>query len=402
MRAPLIILLILLAVNTLADIYIYHRARRCHNGTWQKLQAYTAASCAALLIIAMALPARSGSQTMLTAKMWTLFAYLSVYIPKYIAIILDLAASLPLLWHKKRIRSLTSAGIILATAAFIAMWWGALVNRFNIRVNEVTIEIPDLPEEFDGATIAQFSDLHTGTFGNDTSFVSRLVNRINSLHPDCIVFTGDIVNRQADEAAPFIRPLSRLDAPLGVYAILGNHDYGDYREWNSPTDKKADGELLRRQFKQMNIDLLLNTTRWLRLGNDSIALIGVENIGDPPFKTYGSLPEAYPALSDRNTKILLSHNPQHWVDSIADNPGVNIHLTLAGHTHAMQMAAGRVSPAALRYPTWGGLYTDGNNSASSKKLYVNIGSGTVGLPMRIGATPEITLLKLQRATDTKK
>lgn len=159
----------------------------------------------AVLIVAMALPARSGSQQMLAAKMWTLFAYLSVYIPKYIGIIFDLLANVPKLWHKRRFKPLTTAGIILASTAFCAMWWGALINRFNINVNEVVIEIPDLPEEFNGMTIAQFSDLHTGTFGTDTAFVGRLVDRINALKPDCIAFTGDIVNRQADEAIPFIQ-----------------------------------------------------------------------------------------------------------------------------------------------------------------------------------------------------
>ena len=238
----------------------------------------------AVLIVAMALPARSGSQQMLAAKMWTLFAYLSVYIPKYIGIIFDLLANVPKLWHKRRFKPLTTAGIILASTAFCAMWWGALINRFNINVNEVVIEIPDLPEEFNGMTIAQFSDLHTGTFGTDTAFVGRLVDRINALKPDCIAFTGDIVNRQADEAIPFIQTLSRLHARMGVYAILGNHDYGDYRQWDSPAEKKADSDLLRDEFAKMGIDLLLNETRWLRNGNDSIALIGVENIGDPPFK----------------------------------------------------------------------------------------------------------------------
>ena len=188
----------------------------------------------AVLIVAMALPARSGSQQMLAAKMWTLFAYLSVYTPKYIGIIFDLLANVPKLWHKHRFKPLTTAGIILASTAFCAMWWGALINRFNINVNEVVIEIPDLPEEFNGMTIAQFSDLHTGTFGTDTAFVGRLVDRINALKPDCIAFTGDIVNRQADEAIPFIQTLSRLHARMGVYAILGNLDYGDYRHWDAP------------------------------------------------------------------------------------------------------------------------------------------------------------------------
>ena len=347
----------------------------------------------AVLIVAMALPARSGSQQMLAAKMWTLFAYLSVYIPKYIGIIFDLLANVPKLWHKRRFKPLTTAGIILASTAFCAMWWGALINRFNINVNEVVIEIPDLPEEFNGMTIAQFSDLHTGTFGTDTAFVGRLVDRINALKPDCIAFTGDIVNRQADEAIPFIQTLSRLHARMGVYAILGNHDYGDYSEWPSSEAKKDNMELMKKLQADMGWHLLLNETVMLRQDGDSLALIGVENIGDPPFKVYGSLNKAYPQLSDSVSKILLTHNPAHWVDSISDRPDMRVPLSLSGHTHAMQIEMLGWSPAKYRYPTWGGLY---NDSDKQHQLYVNIGGGSVGFPARVGATPEITLITLKK------
>lgn len=395
MRAPLIPLLLLLIVNAAVDFYIYRRACKCHSRIWKNLQLSSAVLGVLILLTAIFLPARSGSEAMLKAKMWTLFSYLTLYIPKYLGMLFDLFASLPLLWRRSRWHALTKAGIALAIVAFIAMWWGALVNRFNIDVKETTVEVQGLPASFDGMTIAHFSDLHTGTFGSDTTFVSRLVDRINSLHPDLIVFTGDIVNRQSDEAHPFIAPLSRLNAPMGFRAILGNHDYGDYRDWDSTGDKAANMTDLYRSFRNMGADLMLNETRWLHAGGDSIALIGVENIGDPPFKIYGSLPKAYPSLSDSNTKILLTHNPQHWVDSIAGNRDANIALTLSGHTHAMQMQVSRISPAAFRYPTWGGIYYDSDNHTLARKLYVNIGSGTVGLPMRLGATPEITLLTLK-------
>lgn len=139
--------------------------------------------------------------------------------------------------------------------------------------------------------------------------------------------------------------------------------------------------------------LLLNESETLKNKGDSIVIIGVENIGDPPFKCYGSLSKSYPAASDSIVKILLSHNPAHWVDSIADNPGNNIALTLSGHTHAMQIELFGLSPATFKYKTWGGLYHD---TSGQRKLYVNIGSGTVGLPMRFGATPEITLITLRK------
>ena len=138
--------------------------------------------------------------------------------------------------------------------------------------------------------------------------------------------------------------------------------------------------------------MLNNSTEFIRRGNDSIALIGVENVGDPPFNTYGDLDEAYPTLDDPVVKILLSHNPAHWDDDIKDSPDKNIALTLSGHTHAMQMSAFGFSPASWRYPTWGGLYSDNDGH----QLYVNIGIGEVAIPARIGATPEITLITLRR------
>lgn len=397
MRAPALILLTILLLNTAVDAYIYFQARRrCRNQLWSKIQLYSAIVLAVAMIVEICLPAKRGHDTQLLCKMWLLFTYLSVYIPKYMAVIADLVAGIPKLWGARRLKAVTACGIVIAISAFAAMWWGALVNRFNIKVNEVEVLIPSLPESFNGLRIAQFSDLHTGTFGTDTTFVSQLVDKINSLHPDCIVFTGDIVNRHSEEMAPFVETLSRLNAPQGVYAILGNHDYGDYSHWKSETDRAANMQRLYDLYGKTGISLLLNQTRWLRTSTDSIALIGVENIGDPPFKTYGSLRAAYPAPGDSCTKILLSHNPQHWVDSISGKNNMNIALTLAGHTHAMQMEAMGVSPAELRYKTWGGLYTGSDNRS---KLYVNIGAGTVGLPMRLGATPEITLLTLRSGTD---
>lgn len=395
MRAPFVTLLILLLVNIAVDIYIYFQSRRrCHRRVWSRLQSVTAVLLAALMIVEMCIPAREGGDSQLLGKMWILFGYLSVYIPKYIAVIFDLIASLPLLWKRKRFKPLTKTGIALSIVLFGGLWWGALINRFRIQVTDIEVPVANLPESFSNLRIVQFSDLHTGTFNTDTTYVSKLVDRINSLNPDVIVFTGDIVNRRSNEMLPFVKPLSRLHAPSGVYAILGNHDYGDYSEWPSEMAKRANMDVLFDAYRHTGMQLLLNETVQLRRGNDSIALIGVENIGDPPFKTYGSLRTAYPKINDCTTKILLTHNPQHWVDSIAGDPQANIALTLSGHTHAMQIEIARLSPAAFRYETWGGLYTSTDNR---RRLYVNIGSGTVGIPMRLGATPEITVLTLKRA-----
>lgn len=393
MRIALLTLFIILGFNLLVDSYIYVQTRRrCKSPLWSRLQLVTAVLLILLMVVGMALPARGVSSTLLLAKMWVLFTYMSVYIPKYIAIIFDLIASLPRLWKRRRIKWLTVSGIVVALAVFCSIWWGALINRNRTQVRELEVEIPNLPASFNGFRVAQISDLHLGTYGSDTTFVSHVVEEVNGLGADAILFTGDIVNRQSEEMIPFIPVLRQLHAPQGVYAILGNHDYGDYRNWPSPAEKAANMDELYSHYRSTGIDLLRNTHRWLRCAADSIALIGVENIGDPPFKIYGSLPASYPTLGDSIPKILLSHNPQHWVDSIAGNRSINIPLTLTGHTHAMQIEVGGLSPAILRYPTWGGLYTD---RAGRSSMYVNIGLGTVGLPMRLGATPEITLITLR-------
>ena len=251
---------------------------------------------------AIAVPARSGSNTVLLVKMWLLFSYLTFLIPKTVGVLFDLIASIPTLFNHRRLRFFTVAGMALGVVIFIGMWWGALLNRYRTDVREVEIEITDLPESFSGYRIVQFSDLHTGTFGTDTAFVAALVDEINSLHPDAIFFTGDIVNRVSSEAQPFVAPLSRLEAPDGVYAILGNHDYGDYMSWDSPEEKNRNMEELYDIFRRTGMDLLRNETRWLRKGADSIAIIGVENIGDPPFPIYGSLSKAYTDPADGATK----------------------------------------------------------------------------------------------------
>lgn len=396
MRASLILLLGVLVINLLLDWYIIRQLKtRLKSGRrfWLDFQWISAGIIIALLVTAIAVPARSGSNTVLLVKMWLLFSYLTFLIPKTVGVLFDLIASIPTLFNHRRLRFFTVAGMALGVVIFIGMWWGALLNRYRTDVREVEIEITDLPESFSGYRIVQFSDLHTGTFGTDTAFVAALVDEINSLHPDAIFFTGDIVNRVSSEAQPFVAPLSRLEAPDGVYAILGNHDYGDYMSWDSPEEKNRNMEELYDIFRRTGMDLLRNETRWLRKGADSIAIIGVENIGDPPFPIYGSLSKAYPDPADGATKILLTHNPAHWVDSISGHDSMHIPLTLSGHTHAMQIELGGISPAALRYSTWGGIYTDNHDR---HQLYVNIGAGTVGMPMRLGATPEITVITLRR------
>lgn len=392
MRLPLIPMLIVLVLSVALDIYIYRNLRKA---TRKTTPAYIHIAISVIAILSMigvlAAPKRNCENSDLLNLMWILFSYLSIYVPKIIYLIFDLIGKIPQLFHHKRWKPMRIIATVIAIASFFTMWWGALINRFNINVNRVEIPVKNLPKSFDGFTIAQISDLHLGTYDGDTEFPARVLDSLRQLSPDLIVFTGDIVNRRTDELHPFVETLSNISAPYGVYSILGNHDYGDYCDWPSDEAKRQNLDELISLENQMGWKMLNNETAFIHLAADSIALIGVENVGDPPFHTYGDLDKAYPTLDDGVTKILLSHNPAHWVDDICDAPDKNIALTLSGHTHAMQMAFGRISPAIFRYKTWGGLYNDNDNHS----LYVNIGIGTVGFPARIGATPEITLFTLK-------
>ena len=388
--------LVLIVFACLASyVYIYLAVlKRCPRKLWSRLQLLGSVAMYLLLIVALCLPRRDGSEEARVGVMWMLFTFLSVYMAKFLFVIIDVLASVPLLFRHHRLRWLTRTGGVLSVVVFALMWWGALINRFRTQVREVEVAVQGLPEQFDGYRLVQFSDFHVGTYGSDTAYVSKVVNRLNDLNGDVLLFTGDIVNRRTDELLPFIMPLSRLKAAHGVYSILGNHDYGDYSDWESDAHKHRNMILMDSLQKSMGWRLLRNEHVILRQGTDSIALIGVENVGDPPFTVYGSLNDSYPSLGDSVTKVLLTHNPAHWTSDIADNDSINIALSLSGHTHAMQIELFGLSPAVWRYPTWGGLYVDTN---SRHKLYVNIGIGTVGLPMRLGATPEITVITLRPA-----
>lgn len=392
MRIPYVTLALILALNLAGDLYIWRCLRtRCRHKAWSVLQLVTASLLNLGIVSLFFIPVQSASDTSLVSLMWTIFGYITIYVPKYVFTVFDLLASLPRLWHKRRVAALSMTGGVMAVVLFVVLWWGALINRYNIDVKEVEVRIPNLPEAFEGMRIVQISDLHVGTYRNDSTFLGKLVASINELHPDMIVFTGDIVNRRTAELEPFVDVLSGLHAPYGVFSVLGNHDYGDYYKWPEKAAREANNNRLAELNGRMGWTLLNNDYRDIVVDGDTLVIIGVENIGDPPFHVYGDLSKAYPDVTDSKTKILLSHNPSHWVMNIADHDDKEVALTLSGHTHAMQMTFFGWSPASFRYKTWGGLYAD---QSGKHQLYVNIGTGTVGFPARIGATPEVTLITL--------
>ncbi len=274
--------------------------------------------------------------------------------------------------------------------------YGTLVygfsNKYNYHVKKIPLSFSNLPPAFKGLKIAQISDVHSGSFSNKSA-VAKGIDKILSLKPDLILFTGDLVNNHADEMKDYIDVFQRLKAPLGVYSILGNHDYGDYANWSSNREKKQNLETLKGVHAQMGWRLLLDEHVPIEKNGEQIGLIGVQNWSAlKRFPKYGDLTKAYTGSEAYPFKILMSHDPTHWDAEVRPKFG-DIDLTLSGHTHGMQFGVEipgfRWSPVEYVYRQWAGLYREGKQT-----LYVNRGYGFIGYPGRVGILPEITLFEL--------
>lgn len=274
-----------------------------------------------------------------------------------------------------------------------AALFGASVYAFtygyrHLVVREHVYASSRLPRAFDGYRVVQLSDLHLGTLRGKPEVVQAIVDSVNACRPDLVVFTGDLVNYRAEEAEEFLGLLRRFRATDGVVSVMGNHDYAQYFAWPTSADSLADIRRLHDIHRAAGWHLLLNDHRILRRGTDSLAVVGVENEGLPPFPAEADLPRALRGLGPDCFKILLSHDPTHWRRSVL--PDTDIDLTLSGHTHGMQFKVGSFSPAVWFYKEWGGAYREG-----ARELYVSLGTGEVLLPFRLGAWPEINLIILK-------
>ncbi len=282
-------------------------------------------------------------------------------------------------------------GFVIGIILFISFGMGMIRGRTNVKIFRQKLEIAGLPGPFEGIKIVQLSDLHLAGFHHNPGHIARVVEKVNRLEPDLILFTGDMVHNFAEEVDPFVDILRGLKAPLGKYAVLGNHDYGHYYNWDSSNEEAANLERVKDQIRAAGFDLLLNEHRTISLNGHSIELIGVENWGKPPFPQKGDLSLALAGTDPGQVKILLSHDPSHW-DLQVRGKG-NIPLTLSGHTHGMQFGFEignfRWSPSRWTYKHWAGLYRE-----NGQYLYVNRGLGYTGFPGRVGIRPEITLLTL--------
>lgn len=286
-------------------------------------------------------------------------------------------------------------GLIAGFLPFFVIVYAIFKAVYKFKVERVTVSHKDLPKSFDDLKVVQISDLHLGSFNYRYKILDRAVGIINELDADLIVFTGDLVNNFAWELHGWELVLDKLSAKQGKYAILGNHDYGDYSDWDSLEAKKENFGTIKDFFHAIDFTLLLNDAEILSKGEQNIAILGVENWGLPPFRQDGDLKKALEKAGDASFKILLSHDPSHWSGEVIGK--TNIVLTLSGHTHGMQagikIMGKQWSPIKYKYKHWAGLYKEQNQF-----LYVNKGLGWLGFPGRLGMRPEITLIKLKRAT----
>ncbi len=385
------ITLLLTLVLLIPDVYIYivHIVRKTKN-TWLRLSYWMPSIIILAAYIYFMYLAGDNPMANHTQAIGRIGTVALIFIVSKLLFII--CSAFGLLFHAF-IRScprtpFNALGIALGLIGFGSMLYGSVWGITRFEVKEVEYRSALLPKGFDGYRIVQISDLHLGSWQGNPAPIQRLVDLVNQQHPDLIVFTGDLVNQQSHEVDGFQPILSQLHAPDGVYSILGNHDYGSYYRWENKQAEKDNLDYLIRQQEAMGWIMLNNAHDIIYHQGDSLALIGVENDGEPPFPQYADLPRAIQG-TEGMFQILLSHNPTHWRREVL--PTTDIPLMLAGHTHAMQAIVFGRSLAPLKYPEWQGMYYEGNRA-----LYVNIGIGYVGLPFRLGAWPEITVLTLRK------
>jgi uncharacterized protein len=294
----------------------------------------------------------------------------------------------------ERRKFVSQMALALAAIPFSSLIYGITLGKYNYKVFKQTVFFPDLPDAFDGFTITQISDVHSGSFDNAEK-INYAIDLVNEQNSDMILFTGDIVNTHAKEMHPWLETFNRIkEHKYGKFAVLGNHDYGEYVTWPSSEAKEKNFQAIKNLYGQIDFKLMLNEHTHIEKGTDKIAIVGVENWG-VHFKKAGDLNKASEGLSNKEFKILMSHDPSHW-DAEINKHKKDFHLTLAGHTHGLQFGIEipgffKWSPAQYVYDQWAGLY-----ETAGKYIYVNRGFGFHAYPGRVGIMPEITVLKLKK------
>lgn len=407
---------IFIGFMVLLDVYIFHVLKVITNTSSARTRLiihtiYWVISAGAVILLLILPYLQMDKQARLTRS--TLFALIAgLFISKMIAGLFFLIDDLRMgiqwagskLFIPAQTGGLVQSGENISRSAFLS-WVGMLAggglfgtllygfgNKHKYQLKKIKLAYPNLPASFKGLKIIHISDIHSGSFTDKTA-VLKGVQKILAEKPDLILFTGDLVNNVATEMDDYMDVFQQLKAPMGVYSTLGNHDYGDYVQWDSDADKHANLEKLKAVHGQLGWKLLMNEHIVVGDEGNQIALLGIENwSAKARFPKYGDLQKAYSGTEKYPFKILLSHDPSHWKAEVCENYK-DIDLMLSGHTHGMQFGVEipgfKWSPVQYMYNEWAGLYAEGK-----QRLYVNRGFGFIGYPGRVGILPEITLIEL--------
>ncbi|MDT0555271.1 metallophosphoesterase [Patiriisocius hiemis] len=402
--------IIFIVIYILVDIYAFQALRTVSKNSL----IYGLYVVSSIAVLALFIYALSSGESRTNPKLMYIFGFfLAFFIPKlfltifmfgedvvrlFVGIFSKIGGGNESFYMPSRRKFVSTLALGIAAIPFSSLLYGMFKGKYNYKVLKYALEFDDLPEAFDGFTLTQISDIHSGSFDNKNK-VEYAVNLINEQKSDIILFTGDLVNNLASEMDDWKAIFGTLTAKDGVYSVLGNHDYGDYVRWNTEDDKSVNLAKLKGIQREMGWDLLLNENRTLERKGEAIKLIGVENWGEGGFKKAGDLDKACEEVTTEDFKILLSHDPSHWKAQVKEDDR-NFQLTLSGHTHGMQFGIEipgwfKWSPVKYRYENWAGIYEE-----LGRYINVNRGFGYLGYPGRVGIWPEITVIKLKKRVNS--
>ncbi len=410
------IFLIIGVISLLLDWYVYN-GLKTFTADWQSprarailLYGYLLISIGVTVLFIGGLGSFSTARGMTPFHEWMLSLFITIFVTKIVFVIVlslgdfgrfiagiatnigksGIAVSHP--YFPDRRKFISELAILIAAFPFTGFLYAMIRGKYDYKVHRITLYYNDLPDAFDGFTITQLSDIHSGSFDNADA-MQRGIDLAQAQKSDLFVFTGDIVNNVAEEIEQYIPNFSKLRSPYGQFSILGNHDYGDYIQWDSKEAKAANLEKLKQIHGKLGYRLLLDENVEIEKDGQKISLIGIQNWGRG-FAQIGDLNKALRGVDNNAFKILLSHDPTHWEEQVRYHKET-IHLTLSGHTHGAQfgveVAGLRWSPVQYRYLDWAGLVNEKN-----RYLYVNRGFGFLAFSGRLGIWPEITVLTLKK------
>lgn len=338
-----------------------------------------------------------------------LFTYVvSLIFPVIFLFISDIVKWIEMLFKKKNVertdkikgnevtrrKFIVNTGLSLGGLALGTMGFGMLHGNYDFKIWRHKLKVSRASQSLKGLRIVQISDFHLGTWVSKTP-LEEAVKYINDLQADLVFFTGDLVNSQTEEAFPFQEELSKVKAKFGVYASLGNHDYGHYHKWADKAEEQKNWDDLMEFYKNIGWKLLRNESETIDVEGQIINVIGVENWSkNARFPRLGDLDLAIKSNPNASLNLLMSHDPTHWSEKVISSE-IPIDITFSGHTHGFQFGIEsslfRWSPAQYVYKHWAGIY---QNKESEIYLNVNRGIGAIGFPGRVGIKPEITLVEI--------